>query len=151
MKSASKALLLTLVLVVFTSMAFGQDGAEVAEADSTADISVQEGTIAGKDDASSNGLYILGGVVFGPLAIIAAAISDPQPDPQKINLLEQAMGADYVSAYSSSFSNESRKNNLIYAATGFGITVVAVAILVAIVLHDLSNTDFWVSGDDYYR
>ena len=43
------------------------------------------------------------------------------------------------------------KKNLTYAATGFGITVVAVAILVYIVWQDFSNADFWVSDDDYYR
>ncbi|MDD3562416.1 MAG: hypothetical protein RBQ87_03130 [Candidatus Cloacimonadaceae bacterium] len=151
MKPVSKSVLLTLALVVFSSVAFCQDFPQVIEADSCAQNTFEEGAVDGEKDAMGQGAYLLGGLVFGPLGIMAAAISDPQPDPQKVIMLEQSMGADYVSGYISSFSDVSRKKNLTYAATGFGITVVAVAILVYIVWQDFSNADFWVSDDDYYR
>ncbi|MCB5270629.1 MAG: hypothetical protein LHW56_02160 [Candidatus Cloacimonetes bacterium] len=109
MKPVSKSVLLTLALVVFSSVAFCQDFPQVIEADSCAQNTFEEGAVDGEKDAMGQGAYLLGGLVFGPLGIMAAAISDPQPDPQKVIMLEQSMGADYVSGYISSFSDVSRK------------------------------------------
>ena len=137
MKPLSKAFLLTLALVVFISVAFCQDYPEETDAASSAQNSYQEGTVDGKNDAKGNADYLLGGLGCGPFGIIAAAMSNPQPDPQKVILLEQAKGADYASGYSSSFQKESRKKNLKIAITGCCVGA-AVAVVVAPTLMPLA-------------
>ena len=129
MVSVSKAIVLTLALMVFISGAFGQDYVEEADAASSAQSSFVEGAIAGKQDASMNRAYLWGGLIAGPLGILAAAISDPKPDPQNVVMHEQAMGTDYAAGYSSSYSLESRKNNLNNAVAGFAITITTAAVL----------------------
>jgi hypothetical protein len=129
MKFVPKALLLTLVLIVLSSLAFCQDYPEETDAASSAQNSFQEGEVNGNNDAKGSFGYGLGGFGCGPFGIIAAAMSNPQPDPQKVILLEQAMGADYVSGYNSSFKKESRKKNLKIAITGCCVGA-AVAVVV---------------------
>ena len=149
MKPVTKALLLALALVVFYSVAFCQDYLPETDAAPSAEDSFKEGTVAGKDDAISNNSYYLGGLLCGPLSIAAAAISDPQPDPQKVILLEQTKGTDYASAYSSSFSKESRKKNLIYAAAGLGSVIVTAAIMAPVVYYGVGGlAAAWSSAYD---
>ena len=126
MKPASKALLLTLALVIFATVAFCQDYLQETDIAPSAQDSFQEGAIAGENDAKGSNLYTLGGCLLGPLGIFAAGMSDPQPDPQKVILLEQTRGIDYASGYTSSFNLKSRKANLTFAAAGCGITAVLV-------------------------
>lgn len=128
MKFVPKALLLTLVLVVFVSVAFCQDYPEETEEASTAQSSFQEGIVDGKNDAKGHYLYAIYGCIWGPGGIVNAAIHPPRPDPQKVILLEQTKGTDYASAYSSSFRKESRKKNLQIATVACGVNLVVVYI-----------------------
>lgn len=139
MKLASKAIMLTLGLLVFATVAFCQDHLEKADADSCAQNSFEEGAIAGRNDAKGNYIFALGGVIAGPVALVRAAVSHPQPSRQKVLLLEQTKGADFVSGYSTSFSEESRNHNLRFAAAGcvVNVTLLSVSYLI---LRDIGHS-----------
>ena len=153
MKPVFKAILLALALMVFTSVAFCQDYPEETDAVPSTQSSFQEGTVAGKKDGKGNGGYALGGALCGPFGVLAAVFSDPQPDPQKVVLLEQSMGTDYASAYSSSFSQEARKNNLIFAVAGWAAVVVGVSavLYINVVLPLQEDLGYYDNGNDPHK
>ena len=128
MRPVSKALLLTLALIAFASVAFCQDYLPETDVTQSAEDSFQEGTVDGKNDAKGHYLYAIYGCIWGPGGIVNAAIHPPRPDPQKVILLEQTKGTDYASAYSSSFRKESRKKNLQIATVACGVNLVVVCI-----------------------
>lgn len=140
MKLASKAIMLTLGLLVFATVAFCQDHLEKADADSCAQNLFEEGAIAGRNDAKGNYIFALGGVIAGPVALVPAAIFDPQPSRQKVLLLEQTKDEDFVSGYSTTFSEESRNQNLRFAATGCVVNVALIGISYYIVLRSIGES-----------
>lgn len=146
MKSMSKAVFLTLALVVFASVAFCQGYPYQTDATTGSQNPYMEGTLAGKNDATGSIAYGCGGLACGVLGIVAAAISDPEPEPQKINYLLQSKGAEYVSAYTTSYTKEARKKNITYAAIGWGVSVVAYSIYyiaaVAAAVDDLDDDPY---------
>ncbi len=143
MRSWLKYVLAVCVMLSFAALIFGQAYPYQTEQSGT-NSPFFEGTMAGKADAKGSAAYGCGGFLCGVLGVVAAAVSDPQPDPVKVNYLLQSKGAEYVSAYSSSYAKESRKKNLTYAAVGWGVSVaVSVVYYVAV----LSTVD--VDEDPY--
>jgi len=143
MKPVHKIVLSILLLVVFSSVAFGQAYPYLTDQSGNQN-AYFEGTAAGKADAKGSAAYGCGGFVCGVLGVVAAAISDPQPDPVRVNYLLQSKGADYVTAYSSSYTKEARKKNLTYAAVGWGASLVASTVYYVILLSQVDTED------DYY-
>lgn len=144
MSSWLKSLLTVFVMLVFAALVFGQAYPYLTEQSGTSS-PFFEGTMAGKADAKGSAAYGCGGFLCGVLGVVAAAVSDPQPDPVRINYLLQSKGAEYTTAYSTSYTKESRKKNLTYAAVGWGASVVVSTIYYVAVLSTIDEDD-----DDYY-
>ncbi len=144
MKSWFKSVVVIAAMITLASLVYGQ--AYPYSTEQTGNSSpFFEGTMAGKADAKGSAAYGCGGFLCGVFGVVAAAVSDPQPDPVRVNYLLQSKGSDYVSAYTTSYTKESRKKNLTYAAIGWGASVVVSTIYYVAALSQLEEED-----DDYY-
>jgi len=75
-------------------------------------------TQMGKADARGNVLYFVAGAGLGVYGIILAAISSPDPDPVVMARLASEHGQNFTMIYAGSYTNASRKKNLVYAGMG---------------------------------
>ena len=90
MKSVKLAIFFIVGIAFFTSNIYGQIS-QPEDQNNTYPIntvnSFLEGAAAGKADAKGNIVYGIGSIFCGPLGIVGAVISDPQPEPTKVNHL----------------------------------------------------------------
>lgn len=148
MKSVKLAIFFIIGIVLFTSNLYGQIS-QPEDQNNTNPVNTmspyQEGAAAGKADANGNIIYGFGGFFCGPLGVLGAAISDPQPEPMKVNYLLQSKGSDYVTAYTTAYTKASHKLNLTYSAVGCGARILISAALYVYILNTLESED-----DDYH-
>lgn len=147
MKSVKLAIFFIVGIAFFTSNIYGQIS-QPEDQNNTYPIntvnSFLEGAAAGKADAKGNIVYGIGSIFCGPLGIVGAVISDPQPEPTKVNHLLQSKGSDYVVAYTSAYTKESRKLNLTYSAVGWGASILLTTVYYVYLLSSLESDE-----DDY--
>ena len=147
MKAVKLAILFIVGISFFASNIYGQISQPESPKDTNAINTMNyylEGTAAGKADAKGNIAYGFGGFFCGVLGVVGAAISDPQPEPMKVNYLLQSKGSDYVVAYTSAYTNESRKLNLTYSAVGWGASILLTTVYYVYLLSSLESDE-----DDY--
>ena len=84
-----------------------------------------QGTLDGERDASGNLLYGCGGFACGVFGLLAAAISNPQPNAAVIAQLYETKGTEYALAYKYSYSKKARNQNMLYAGIGWAVTAAA--------------------------
>lgn len=84
-----------------------------------------QGTLDGERDASGNLLYGFGGFACGAFGLIAAAISNPQPNAAVMAQLYETKGTEYALAYRYSYSKKARNQNMVFAGIGWAITAAA--------------------------
>lgn len=149
MKSVKLAIFFIVGIAFFTSNIYGQIS-QPEDQNNTNPIntvnSFLEGAAAGKADAKGNIVYGIGSIFCGPLGIVGAVISDPQPEPTKVNHLLQSKGSDYVLAYTTAYTTESRRLNLVYSAVGWGINTFIASVYYFHIVHDI-DSDF----DDWFK
>jgi hypothetical protein len=122
MKLQSLSLVFTLVLLLAATAILAQPAGYPGEAYAAA-TDFTAGQAQGKADANGNWLYGCGGFACGPIGVLAAALSHPQPDQYVVNNLAQTRGADYVAGYSAAYVKEAKKKNITYSVIGMAVSV----------------------------
>ncbi|MEN6445354.1 MAG: hypothetical protein ABFC98_04845 [Candidatus Cloacimonas sp.] len=150
MKSVKLAIFFIIGIAFITSDIYGQIS-QPEEQNNTNPVNTVnpylEGAAAGKADAKGNIVYGFGGFFCGVLGVLGAAISDPQPEPMKVNYLLQTKGSDYVTAYTTAYTKASHKLNLTYSAVGCGARILISAALYVSIINTIASED----DDDYYK
>jgi len=81
--------------------------------------SASQGYFDGELDAKGNIAYGCGGFACGVFGFLAAAVSDPQPNPYAMMQLSEQMGPEYTNAYRMAYSKKAKKENMTYAGIGW--------------------------------
>ncbi len=102
-----------------------------------------QGTLDGKAAAEGNMLYACGGFACGVFGVIAAAVSDPEPNAYTVNSLLETKGSDYVNAYTTAYTKKARSQNLTYSLIGWGAEIVLATIYYVAV--------YSAASDPYYK
>ena len=100
----------------------------------TADIQIPAYLLAkqmAKADAHGSLLYFVGGAGLGVYGILLAALSSPDADPIVLQKLAEEHGDTFALLYADNYTREGRQKNIIYAGTGFVVTIAAFVVILS--------------------
>ena len=126
-KAQKKVICLGLVLCLVVAPGVAQDSSEES-GDYTTDYN--KGWLDGQADAEGSGVWILSGLLLGPIGIILPWVINPKVPGTR--LIGKSVG--YIEGYTAGYRQKAKPKNFYYSLIGFGVwAVVAVVgtILVA--------------------
>ena len=118
-KSCRKLLCLILALCLSVAPVVAQEGGSGSMSDD-----YNQGWLDGQVDAVGNGVWVLSGLLLGPIGIILPWVIDPKvPGARLIG-----KSVSYVEGYTAGYRQKAKPKNFYYSLVGFGIWAAAVVI-----------------------
>jgi len=114
---------LLIVCLAAAPLAAQQDG---RSEDQSSDY--QQGWVDGQKEAKGQGIWILSGLLLGPIGLILPWIISPTvPGASLIG-----KSSAYIQGYTAGYQKKAKSQNFLYSLLGFGITAAAVAVTIGV-------------------
>jgi len=120
-KSYRKVLCLILALCLAVAPVVAQESS--GEAGSMSE-DYRQGWLDGQADAKGNGVWILSGLLLGPIGIILPWVINPKVPGAR--LIGKSVG--YVEGYTAGYRQKAKPRNFYYSLIGFGVWAVAAVV-----------------------
>ena len=128
-----KALCLLLALCLCVAPAVAQDSSRESES-MTEDYN--QGWLDGQADAEGSGVWILSGLLLGPIGIILPWVINPKVPGAR--LIGKSVG--FVEMFSAGYRQKAKPKNFYYSLIGFGIRAVATVVGVVLAVRTAEST-----------
>ena len=120
-KATLKGICLGLALCLVVAPVVAQDSSEES-GDYTTEYN--QGWLDGQADAEGSGIWILSGLLLGPIGIILPWVINPKVPGAR--LIGKSVG--YVEGYTAGYRQKAKPKNFYYSLIGFGVWAVAVTV-----------------------
>lgn len=120
-KSYRKILCVILVLCLSVAPVVAQESSDDSE-DMSEDYN--QGWLDGQADAEGNGVWVLSGLLLGPIGIILPWVINPKVPGAR--LIGKSVG--YVQGYTAGYRQKAKPKNFYYSLIGFGVWAVVVVV-----------------------
>ena len=120
-QSYRKVLCLILALCLGIAPVVAQEGSDNSESMSE---DYNQGWLDGQRDAHGNGVWVLSGLLLGPIGIILPWVINPKVPGGR--LIGKSVA--YVEGYTAGYRQKAKPKNFYYSLIGFGIWSVAVVV-----------------------
>jgi hypothetical protein len=120
-KSHRKVLCLILALCLCVAPVVAQEG---SGGSGTMSEDYNQGWLDGQLDAEGNGVWVLSGLLLGPIGIILPWVINPKVPGTR--LIGKSIG--YIEGYTAGYRQKAKPKNFYYSLIGFGVWAVAVVV-----------------------
>jgi hypothetical protein len=127
-RSYKKFLCLVLALCLIVAPAVAQDSSGESE---TMTEDYNQGWLDGQADALGSGVWILSGLLLGPIGLILPWVINPKVPGAR--LIGKSVG--YVEGYTAGYRQKAKPKNFYYSLIGFGVWAVAVTVGVVLAVR----------------
>jgi hypothetical protein len=132
-KAKRKVLCLGLALCLAIAPVVAQDSSDEFENYSE---EYNQGWLDGQADAEGSGIWILSGLLLGPIGIILPWVINPKVPGAR--LIGKSVG--YVEGYTEGYQKKAKPKNFYYSLIGFGVWAVAAVVGTILVIRAVEST-----------